>query len=130
MSLKKLVSLVIISICLCQTALTQEKSRFGQLEKTGDSVFIAESGKRYTLDSNTITVKLKAGVDKIEKDVKILRSNRLGYTDISVPEGVDVVNFVAMLEKTDKFEKIRLSNYFLVKLKSASDTVLLQREAI
>ena len=104
--MKRYVSLLIFILCLCQLGLTQQLNRNGRLERVKDSIFIVENGRRYTANLKVVTVKLKPGVDKIRKDMKELRSNRLGFIDLSVPEGVDIEEYVTMLEKTGEFELV------------------------
>ena len=104
--MKKSVCLVIFTFCLCQLGLTQQSNRNGRLERVNDSIFIVENGRRYIADRNVVTVKLKPGVDKLRKDVKELRSNRLGYIDLLVPEGIDIEDYATMLEKTGEFELV------------------------
>ena len=103
---KKFVYLVIFALCLCQFAMAQLINRNDRLVRINDSIFIVENGKRYLADRNVVTVKLKPEVSRIRKDLKELRSNRLGYIDLSVPEGVDIEDYVAMLEKTGDFEVV------------------------
>jgi len=102
--MKKLFCLVLFVLYLYQYGLTQQTNRNERLERDGTSIFIVENGKRYLVDRNVITVKLKPEVHKIRKEVTVLRSNCLGYIDISVPEGIDIEDFVTMLERTDEFE--------------------------
>jgi subtilisin family serine protease len=110
--MKKFVCLVIVALCLCQFGLAQETNRNGRLQRVNDSIFIVENGTRYMADRNVVTVKLKQGVNKskIEKDVKELRSNRLGFIDLSVPEGVDIEDYVTMLEKTGNFDIVEYNS--------------------
>lgn len=103
--MKKIVYFIFYIFCFCQLGLAQKNS-FGRLERVSDSIFIAENGRRYIVDRSVITVKLNPGVNEIGKELKILRSNRLGYIDLSVPEGVDIENYVSVLEKTGYFEVI------------------------
>ena len=109
--MKKLMCLAIAFFCLCQSGFRQEKYRYGRLERTSDSIFIVDGGRRYLLERSTITVKLKPGVEKIGGDVKILRSNRLGFMHISVPEDVDIESFVSNLERTGDFDVVEYNSF-------------------
>jgi subtilisin family serine protease len=95
---------------LYQYGWTQQTNKFGQLERVGDSIFIVENGRRYVVDRNVVTVKLKPGVDKIGKNLKELRFNRLGYIDLPVPEDVDIEDYVSMLEKIGDFDIVEYNN--------------------
>jgi thermitase len=72
-------------------------------------MFIEETGNRYAIDPDVITVKLKPGVDKIGEDLKEIRSNKLGYIDISVPEDIDVEKYVSMLKERGEFETVEFN---------------------
>ena len=80
------------------------------MARVNDSIFIVENGKRYLADRNVVTVKLRPEVNKIRKDLQELRSNRLGYIDLSVPGGVDIEDYVVMLEKTGDFEVVEYNS--------------------
>ena len=107
--MKKYVFFVIFIFCLCQSIWSQQRG-FERLERVKDSIFIVENGQRYVANKNVVTVKLKSGVNEIRKDVRKLRSNRLGFIDLSVPEGVDIEDYVTMLEKTGEFETVEYNS--------------------
>ena len=104
--MKKFVCLVIFVLCSYQLVLTQQINRNDRLVRVNDAVFIEENEKRYMIDRDVVTVKLKPEVYKIRNDFQELRSNRLGYIDLSVPEGVDIEDYVTMLEKTGDFDLV------------------------
>jgi hypothetical protein len=115
--MKKSVILTIFVLCLCQFGLAQRMERFGRLERTNDSIFIVENGRRLVADLNVVTVKLKPGVNRIDKNLEILHTNRLGYINLSVPDGVDIEDFVNMLDKTDLFEVVEyntIGEYWII----------------
>jgi len=86
--------------CDIDKRLTREKGAY----------FLVENGKRYPVDKNVITVKLKPG-EEIGKEIEVIRSNSLGFIDIQVPEGIDVVDYSCMLKKTGKFELVELNAF-------------------
>lgn len=102
--------LTISIICVYQIGLTQSLKRIGLLERKNDSIFVVENGKHYIANKNTVTVKLKSGVYLLEKEVKKIRSNRLGYIDLVVPEGMDLEKYVSALEYTGKFDVVEYNN--------------------
>ena len=114
--MKKIICLVAFALCLCQFGLAQPKIQNVQLERERGSIFAVENGKRYPVSPDVITVKLKNGVKETSKEAKILHANRLGYIDLSVPEGVDVEKFAFMLEETGDFELIEYNAIFEVAL--------------
>ena len=62
--------------------------------------------KLIKLDDTTITVKLKRG-KAIDKNLMVVRSNCLGYYDISVPKDVDIEDFVDKLRETGNYEIVK-----------------------
>ena len=75
------------------------------------SYFLVENNMRCPVDNNVITVKLNPE-EEIGEEFEVIRSNRLGFIDLSVPEGVDVLDYVCLLQKTGKFELVEL-NYII-----------------
>jgi len=98
-------------LCLCQFGLAQQRQRIGQFERVNDSIFIIGSGKRYVADPNVITVKLMSGVSIGELNLNVISSNRLGYMNISVPHGIDIEDYVSMLDLTGKFEVVEYNTF-------------------
>ncbi len=78
------------------------------LSREGERLFISyDNGKSYSLvNERVVTVKLRAN-KTIDSSLKILRTNRLGYIDLSVPEKIDVTEFVETLEKNAFFEIVK-----------------------
>ncbi|MCL2739137.1 MAG: hypothetical protein FWE30_06790 [Bacteroidales bacterium] len=76
------------------------------LERELDSIFVVENGKRHVVDQTTVIVKPKSEKDEIGADVKVLFSDLLGFLTLSVPEGIDVEDYVSTLEKTDKYDTV------------------------
>ena len=109
--MKKFIYFVVLTLCMCQFGLAQQKSRFGQLQRVEDSIFIVEEGKRYIADQNVVTVKLKPEINKIRESLQVLCSNKLGYINISVPIGVDIEDFVSMLDETGEFEVVEYNSF-------------------
>jgi hypothetical protein len=109
--------LIILIVCFCQTGLAQKNKRIGLLERTNDSIFIVENGKRYIANKNVVTVKLKSEINKLGKDLKAIRSNQLGYIDITVPQGMDLESYVSLLDSTGEFDIVEynsIGEYYVV----------------
>ena len=98
------VSLFVATFFLSVNAQTEKKV----LSREGDKLYISydEGKSRSLVNENIVTVKLKSN-KTTNRDFNILRSNRLGYMDLSVPEGVDVIEYVGMLERSDMFEMVK-----------------------
>ena len=78
----------------------------GKLEMRGDSLFLVDEIGECLVDPTEVIVKLKDGNEIKNKELKILRKNRLGYIDIAVPEGKNVQDFVADLDESGEFSFI------------------------
>ena len=97
------------SLCLiliiCASIVKSQTVR-GILTRDSGKLFISyDKGKRRAIvNERVVTVKLKDGM-VLDNSLKILRSNRLGYIDLSVPEGVDVTEFVETLEKRGSYNR-------------------------
>lgn len=61
------------------------------------------------INENIVTVKLKSKSDIVDKELIVLRSNRLGYVDIKVPENKDVVSYVSELKSSGKYELVKFA---------------------
>lgn len=108
--MKRNLLLTIFIFCLCQIGLAQSLKKIGTLERKNDSIFVVENGKYYIVNKNVVTVKLKSGIDGFEKAAQKIRSNRLGYIDLVVPEGIDLEKYVSVLEYTGKFDIVEYNN--------------------
>ena len=108
--MKKIVCLVILTLCLCQFGLAQPRIQDVQLERVKDTIFVVKNGKRYVANKDVVTVKLRSGVNKMRDDFKASRFNRLGYVDLSVPEGVDIEDYASMLKKTGDFDVVEYNS--------------------
>ena len=58
------------------------------------------------IDSNVVTVKPKSTKSKYLESLKVIRSNILGYYDISVPDNIDVNKYVSVLMESGEFETV------------------------
>ena len=82
------------------------------IERVNNSLFAVENGVRYAINTDVITVKLKPGVKRrISQNVRQLRSNRLGFIDIAVPEGVDVEDFVSQMKASGEFSLVEYNTF-------------------
>ena len=108
--MKKILTVIILIFCLYQLVLAQSLKRIGTLERKNDSIFVVENGKFYIANKKIVTVKLKSGTYGLDKVVQKIRSNRLGYIDLVVPEGVDLEKYVSVLEKSGKYDLVEYNN--------------------
>ncbi len=74
------------------------------MERVNDSLFVIGSdNRRYLVDPDVITVKFKSEAKRNAHNFRELRTNRLGYIDIEVPEGILVEDYVSQLEKSGEY---------------------------
>jgi len=76
------------------------------------------NGKQYEVNAKVITVKYKTSESGTKNDeyftnqkMKVVRSNELGYMDISIPEGADPIDVVKTLSATGLFESVETNSY-------------------
>jgi len=98
----------------------------GKLVMRGDSLFLVDEIGECLVDPTEVTVRLRGGQEIKNKELKVLRENRLGYIDIAVPEGMNVQEFVTELDKSGEFEHI--SYNLLGKLCSTSNDPYLSNQ--
>ena len=90
--------------------MAQNKSFTQKIERIEDTLYLINNEERFKVDTETVTVKLKSTEMELGTDYKIIRSNRLGYIDIKVPEGIDVERYVYKLKQTEKFESVEYNS--------------------
>jgi serine protease len=78
--------------------------------------FVEAQGKRYELNPRVVTVKFKRRVEAAaqrdlfaEEKLSPLRSNRLGYIDLEVPEGANVLEYVKRLAAKPNVESAEVN---------------------
>ncbi len=96
-----LLALSIVNICLLHG-----ENRTEKLVRKSNSLFRMVNDKLIELDNKAITVKLKEG-KVLPKKVKAIRSNKLGYIDVEVPNDIDIEDFVANLRTTGDYELVK-----------------------
>ena len=102
--------LLITFLCLCHIGTTQTLGRKGLLEKKNDSIYIVEGNRKFPIKHDVVTVKLKTGYTSKFESTNKIRSNRLGFTDLAVPAGMDIETFVSLLEKSGNFEVVEFNS--------------------
>lgn len=103
---------LIIEVAFSLVALSgtaQDKAFTQKVERIGKTLYLVENEERFKVDTEVVTVKLKTTENNLGQDFKIIRSNRLGYLDIKVPDGVDVESYVNELKKTGRFETVEFN---------------------
>lgn len=108
--MKKIITLVITAI-IALTCQAQLKNQMEKMVKQNDTLYIRENGHDYKVDTQTITVKLKEGKTLDTKVCSVIRENKLGYIDITVPEGKQVEEYAKELDESGIFEIVELNSY-------------------
>ena len=82
-----------------------------QLERKNGKLYLVNDRGSRLVNEKVITVKLKSGVKHLSKEYTVLRSNELGFIDLTVPQKVDVVEYASDLRKTGIFELVKYAEY-------------------
>lgn len=77
-----------------------------KIERIEGVLYIVQNEERFKVNTEVVTVKLKATEKNLGVEFEVINSNRLGYIDIRVPHEVDVEKFVTDLRITNKFESV------------------------
>ena len=74
--------------------------------RSGQKAWIVENGDSFAINPNVLVVKPKANVTEISSRLKKLKTSKLGFIDIQVPEGVLVEDYAKEIEKSGDFESV------------------------
>jgi subtilisin family serine protease len=92
---------------------------FGQIDNkkvfykpTVGKYFVNYFGSEYRINDSILTVKLNYP-NKIPFDLQVMKSNPLGYLDIRLPSGKDLLSYYDELKQTNLFESIEFNSYGL-----------------
>lgn len=91
------------------------------LVRKDSSLYLIENGHSYLVNKEIITIKPKEGAEAIVKELNVVRSNILGYYDVSRPKDVKFEDYLAQLKKTGAFESIDINTFGSYEM-SANDT--------
>lgn len=101
---KKIFLLFVLS--LISNNLLYGEDNTEKIIRKNDAIFRMVDNKLIKLDNAAITIKLRDGKE-LSKNVKTIRSNKLGYIDIEVPNDLDIEDYVAYLKSTDDYEIVK-----------------------
>lgn len=100
---------VIFIVFMCHVSMAQSLEKFGLLKRENNSLYIVENGRSYVANEKIVTVKLNPEIE-LENELQKVRSNRLGYYDLLVPNGVDIEKYVSTLERTGKYSVVEYNS--------------------
>lgn len=101
---KKIILLFALSLINFSLLFGEEKTE--KIVRKSDFLFRAVDDVLVKLDNSAVTVKLKEG-KVLSKNVKVIRSNKLGYIDVEVPDDIDIEDYVNHLRSTGDFELVK-----------------------
>jgi subtilisin family serine protease len=102
----KRVILGVVFVFVALSGVAQNKNVSQRVERIEGVLYLIENDEKFKVDTEVITVRLKSSEKKLGSDIRVIRSNRLGFVDIQVPDSVDVEEYVNNLKKTGKFENV------------------------
>jgi hypothetical protein len=71
------------------------------LKKIEGTYYVEANGKDYLVNPSVVTVKFKNGLVQSAIALDTIRANKLGYIDIAVPDGVDLIEFLDSLKNSN-----------------------------
>lgn len=85
-------------------------------QREGAKWFVSYQGTRFEVNPRVVTIKLAESVPAAAKSsifqaeaLTEIRANRLGYVDVAVPPGADVLDFVRRLKKNEAIESAEVN---------------------
>ena len=102
-------NLVLAFVFVSLLGMAKSKGFTQKVERIGDTLYLVENEERFKVDTEVITVKLKSSEKELGSNYKVINSNRLGFYDIRVPEGIDVEKYVNSLKQTGRFETVEFN---------------------
>ena len=84
--------------------------------REGDKLFVTYRGSRYEVNPRVVTIKLAESASPDARSsllqgerLREIRTNRLGYIDVEVPPGTDVLDFVRRLKQNKAIESVEVN---------------------
>lgn len=108
--MKRTITFAIMAL-IALTSQAQLKVQRKNLIQIKNKLYLRENGFDFEVDTTTITVKLKEGKTLNSKGEAVIRENKLGYIDVTVPEGRKVEEYAKELDESGIFEIVELNTY-------------------
>ena len=109
--MKKSISVALL-LCVIIPMFSQSLGLKRKIERSNDSIFLCENGRRLHIDSTKVLSKFKHGVRKTIPDVKYKIFKNLDIIEIEIPQNIKIENYVDYLEKTEDFDKIEFNCFY------------------
>lgn len=102
--------ILLLSLLFCMSAISDNTIK-KELKRINGKLYICynESKHMSLVNEDIVTVKLKQQTT-LDKGLTVVRSNRLGYIDVRVPQGTDVVDFEEGLENSGLYEIVKYAD--------------------
>ena len=104
--MKKLSFLTAVFVAVTTFATAQSN-----LKNIEGSYYIEAGEKDILVNSSIVTVKFKNGVEQSKIPLDTLRANKLGFVDVVVPAGSNLVEFLDSLQNSSDFELVTFNIY-------------------
>ena len=97
---------------LLNTSAMGENMPHKELKRKNGKLYISYNGSNHMnlVNEDIVTIKLKPQTT-LDKGLTVVRSNRLGYVDLRVPQGIDVVDFEKGLEESGLYEIVKFAEF-------------------
>ena len=104
--------IIIIAVSFACIALCAQQMPFVQkIRRAGDKIYLEDRGELFEINKNIITVKPKYPYIINRRNLNVYSSNKLGFSNIFVPKGIDIVDYVEELKATGEFETVEYNGF-------------------
>lgn len=103
-----LLSILLVVTCIANAQLSEQNKK---LLTKNNVLYLRDNGHDFRVDTRTVTVKLKEGETLDTNNLTVQRQNKLGYIDITVPDGMDVEKFAKILDENENYELVEYNTY-------------------
>ena len=93
--------LFLIVFVSTNSTFAQELRSMGKTERIDGKLYLVADGKSSRIGEDVVVVKLKPGVSETDSSLNVIRKSRLGYIDLKVPEGKNILEFIDELDKRE-----------------------------
>ena len=104
------VSLVVVFVLLAHCVSSQTRP-WHALKKVEGSYYAEFNGDEFHVNPSVVTVKFKNGITQSTIPLDIIRTNRLGFIDITVPQNTDLVEFLDSLQNSNDFNYVHYNTF-------------------
>ena len=89
---KSIITATVLLVCAI-SCIAQTKGFVQETERKGDKLYVIENGEQFIVYTKTVVVKPLVQLEKIAKKYHITAVHKLGFIEISVPEGSNIEEF-------------------------------------